>query len=107
VVGRWIGWVTDVRADSFWAEVEDLLWGAVPHQVELPLTLVSDYDIPLFRENAVFYWIVGYRHRSGGTRVQEATVRFRRTPKDEPWMEDRVKEWTAEMRRALDEVASD
>lgn len=103
VVGRWRGWVTEVLDDTFLAEVEDQQWESPPHAVELPQRLVSDFDQPLLAENAIFYWTIGYRHRPGGTRVQEAVIRFRRAPGTDPWARRLGDAWATRVRRALDE----
>lgn len=103
IVGHWRGWVTAVLQDTFIGEIEDLRWRSPPHEVELPVALVSDFDRDLLAEDSIFYWTVGYRYRSGGTRVQEARVRFRRSPRSEPWAERRGVEWAARMRQGLDE----
>lgn len=103
VIGRWRGWVTAVLQDTFVAEVEDQRWGSPPHEVELPIDLVNDFDRTLLHKNSIFYWTVGYRHRPGGTRVQEAQIRFRRAPGPEPWTKRTGRAWAERVRRALDE----
>lgn len=101
VIGRWRGWVTNILVDTFIGEVEDLKSMSPPHEVELPQALLSDFDRPLLNEDAIFYWTVGYRHRPGGTRVQEARVRFRRRPLQEPWVARSGTAWAARVRAAL------
>lgn len=107
VIGRWRGWVTAVFEETFLSEVEDLRWGCPPHEAELPIALISEFDQSLLSENSIFYWTVGYRHRPGGTRVQEARVRFRRAPGREPWAERTGRAWAQRVRRALDEDPDD
>lgn len=107
VIGRWRGWVTAVFDETFLSEVEDLRWGSPPHEVELPNALISEFDQALLSEDSIFYWTVGYRHRPGGTRIQEARVRFRRAPGQEPWAERTGRAWAQCVRRALDEDPDD
>jgi hypothetical protein len=78
---EWEGRVTEVHDDAFVAHLIDLTAGH-DHEQEraiVPITEISDSDRKLLRENAVFRWVIGYRH-FGATKERFGRIVFRRLP---------------------------
>lgn len=78
---EWEGRVVRIFRDHFVAYLVDLT-KREDHETEegkFPLTEVSDSDLPLLCENAIFRWVIGYR-AIGGTKERFARIVFRRLP---------------------------
>ncbi len=81
VLQRWIGRVESVHDDSFVAVTTDATNPRNPaEEVEFDLPEVSEGDLPLVAEGAMFYWSIGYRDSPGGQRERISSLRFVRSP---------------------------
>ena len=67
--GLFAAYLTDVTSGSD-DESED---------VDLPVEDISDTDLPLFEEGAIFRWLIGYRYQ-GTTKERFSKLVFRRIP---------------------------
>ena len=63
----------------------------------IELDEVTDNDLALVVEGAVFYWYIGYRTENWGSKSRVSVIRFRRMPawtkKDLEAIERRAEEW--------------
>ena len=81
VLQRWIGRVESVHDEQFVAITTDATNPRnPPEEVEFDLTEVSEGDLPLVAEGAMFYWSIGYRDSPGGQRERVSSLRFVRSP---------------------------
>ena len=82
VLQGWVGRVSEVRAKDFVAILTDATKLAnPPERVELDVSEISDSDIALLADGAIFYWSIGYRDTPGGQRERISTLRLARQPK--------------------------
>lgn len=82
VLQQWEGIVTDVRIDSFYADLLDLTDRTKPREVaEISLDEIAEADHDLLLPGCVFYWIIGYQTSEGGTKERVSEIRVRRNPK--------------------------
>jgi hypothetical protein len=82
VLQRWIGRVESVHHEQFVAVTTDATNPRnPPEEAEFDLTEVSEGDLPLVSEGAMFYWSIGYRDSPGGQRERVSSLRFVRSPR--------------------------
>ena len=67
--GLFTAYLTDVTSGS----------GEESEDVDLPIEDISDTDIPLFEEGAIFRWLIGYRY-VGTTKERFSKLVLRRVP---------------------------
>ena len=81
VLHHWRGIVQEIRGNEFLARLQDLTDSRMEEeQAWFESDEVSEADIPLLREGAIFYLSVSYEERPGGQRVRSAAIRFQRLP---------------------------
>jgi hypothetical protein len=80
VLGKWLGRVTDVGTDSFWAIISDQREPRPDEEVEIPIEELAPSDRPLLRAGTIFYWTIGYVDRLGGPRARQSLIRVQRRP---------------------------
>jgi hypothetical protein len=93
VLQQWEGYVTDIGADSFDANLIDLTAGNIEpsEEAELPVSDLSRDDRRILQKGAVFRWLIGYRISPRGTRQRFSSIFFRRVaaPTDDQISETR------------------
>lgn len=75
----WVGRVSEVLEDGFVARLSSSNIDG-EEEAEFDLEEVSNSDLDLVVEGAVFYWNVGYRTDRGGTKARQSLITFRRLP---------------------------
>ena len=104
VLQRWIGRVVSVHDEKFVAITTDATNPRnPPEEVEFDLTEVSEGDLPLVAEGAMFYWSIGYRDSPGGQRERVSSLRFVRSPRLSEPMVSRIFERADRMAAFLQE----
>lgn len=94
VLQQWRGYVLEKGKDSFIAVLENTSNPARPdEQVEIAMEQLSESDIPLVEEGALFELVILAR-LAGAERQRLSFIRFRRLPR-----------WTASELRRVDEKA--
>jgi hypothetical protein len=73
------GVITEVREDSFSAEVEGSLLDR-DAEADFDIDEVSRFDRELITQGATFYWTIGFRTTRDGTR-SESSLYFTRSPR--------------------------
>jgi len=73
----WIGHVTEIRSNSFDAELNDLTSGGTKEMVEIQISDISPQDRKLVSVGAIFYWNIGSKMRKGQI-TNESIIRFQR-----------------------------
>ena len=77
---RWVGIITDVKHELFYAKVNDLTNEKNPPEIaEIPIEEISPEQRKHIEIGAVFYWNIGYLDASG-TRYRQSFIRFRNIP---------------------------
>lgn len=75
----WEGRVVSVQKETFDAIIENKTHPEFPDElVTIEIEEISQDDIKLVTEGAVFYWSVGYLDYPGRGRSRESKIRFRR-----------------------------
>lgn len=78
---QWDGTIESVADGVVRASVRDLTNRAMPDEVvDLPREEFADADANLIAPGSVFYWSIGYRVTSSGTKERLSTIRMRRLP---------------------------
>lgn len=77
---KWEGVVEKVASSSFTAKLTDLESQTTDEEVTISKDDISPEDISLIKENAIFYWSIGYLMKNG-QRIKSSLIRFRRLPK--------------------------
>ncbi|MBP6806661.1 MAG: hypothetical protein KA125_00010 [Chromatiaceae bacterium] len=79
---EWEGYVTEVRQDGFTAQLVDLTADdRFPgEEADFAREDLSDTDLVLLREGAVFRWTIGYLKSPAGTKKRVSQIVFRRLP---------------------------
>lgn len=75
----WEGVVTKILDQ----EIKSILYSddsEPPVEATIPLSEVSEDDLELVEEGAIFYWNIGYEVTRFGQRKRNSTIRFRRLP---------------------------
>lgn len=81
VLQQWECVILEVRDDCVYCQMHDLTDESNPEEfAELLLSEFNEYDRPILSEGAVFYWSVGYIHRSNGQIRRSSQLRVRRMP---------------------------
>jgi hypothetical protein len=80
---EWEGHVIDVSKNGFSARLVDLTHQAdiATEEADFDLDEVSDSDLNLLREGAVFRWTIGYETAPSGSKKRVSQLVFRRLPK--------------------------
>lgn len=77
----WEGYVLSVSDNEFQARIIDKTIPENPEEeVVLPIKEVTEEDIKLLEEGAVFYWSIRYVDRPGEGRSRDSLIRLRRLP---------------------------
>ena len=101
VLQQWEGTVTSLGGGEFVAKLTDL---TDPSQLSEEAVFsrqeLSDGDLPLLVEGAVFRWAVGYKTR-GGQKERVSNISFLRLPAWSRNITDAIKEAAAELERAF------
>jgi hypothetical protein len=100
-IGRWIGRVTSIESETFWAEVSDRDNPSDVNEVEFLRADISPSDEKHLLEGAQFYWTVGFAMSVGRQRSRSSVLRFRRP---RPWSRhelDTAEFWAAAIVRKL------
>lgn len=78
-LASWQGTVGNVEGDSFTARLRSRGREMPVLDVRLSTREVTENDLPLLVDGAVFYWDVGYRN-APARRVRESRITFQRLP---------------------------
>ena len=79
---QWEGVITEVKSDSFFADLQDLADANQPIEVvEIPIEEIPNDDMALLVEGAIFYWSIGYETSAGGQLRRVSEIRMRRAPR--------------------------
>ena len=77
---KWVGIVTDIRGELFFARINDLTNEKNPPEIaEIPIEEISPEQRNHIEKGAIFYWNIGYLDASG-TRYRQSFIRFRNLP---------------------------
>ena len=96
VLQKFEGTVIDVSEDKYKVEVRDLTSDEfILEEGYLHREEISPSDLPLVKQGAIFYWIIGYRTTSSGQRTRVSWIRFQRLP---VWTEAELKDAEEEAR---------
>ncbi|MBF0556951.1 MAG: hypothetical protein HQK96_20745 [Nitrospirae bacterium] len=76
----WEGFVVEKKDKTFVARVSDLTHDNPEEEAEIPLKEVSEGDMGLLEQGAVFYWHIGYLHEASGQIKRHSSIIFRRFP---------------------------
>jgi hypothetical protein len=81
-IQEWEGYATEVTEDGFTAQRVDLTAeDELPtEEADFSMEDVSDPDLRLLREGAVFRWTIGYEKSVSGTKTRISRIVFRRLP---------------------------
>lgn len=79
-IQKWEGTVLKRIKESFLARLIDLTNDGPDEEVELPIAEVSEEDLNLIEQGAIFYWNIGYLDKKSGQRTRASVIRFRRLP---------------------------
>lgn len=81
-IQEWEGYVTEVAKNGFTAQLVDLnAEDDLPtEEADFSIEDVSDPDLRLLREGAVFRWTIGYEKSVSGTKTRISRIVFRRLP---------------------------
>ncbi len=79
---EWEGYVIDIAEDSFTARLTDITRRSMVEEesAEFPKSEVSDDDLALIEEGAIFRWVIGFQRSRGGTKRRVSEIVFRRLP---------------------------
>jgi hypothetical protein len=81
VLQQWECVILEVRDNCVYCQMHDLTDGTNPEEfAEVLISEFNEYDRPILSEGAVFYWSVGYIHRSNGQIRRSSQLRVRRMP---------------------------
>ncbi len=75
---NWIGYVTEIREDSFTARLTDTSNDTTDEIADFDLQDVSKDDLSLLTLGATFYWSVGYAYQYGQV-IKQSFIRFKRS----------------------------
>lgn len=92
---RWIGYVTEIKENSFFCRLVDLTNQGTEEFAEFDSSEISPEDKLLLQKGAIFYWSIGDT-MSNGQLKKESILRFRRnislTTDEIDTIEDRAEE---------------
>ena len=78
-IQKWIGYVKEIRTDSFTAILNDINNPTTNETADFIINDdISKEDMPLLKIGATFYWSIGY-HVQNGQRKKESFIRFKRS----------------------------
>lgn len=83
VLQKWEGFVSSVdkKNRTFSAQISDVTNENNPdEEVQVSFDEISESDIPLIEEGAIFYWVIGYQKEKNGQNLRSSAIRFRRLP---------------------------
>jgi hypothetical protein len=82
VLQQWEGVVDMIAPGEFTATLHDLTHPTMPpEEATFDLSEVSEGDLDLVEQGAVFYWVLGYkRSTAGGQKTRTSDLIFRRLP---------------------------
>lgn len=80
VLQKWEGVVTGINFENFSATLYDRSEKNIDEEASFSIDDVSDQDLDLLKEGAIFYWSIGYLEKSSGQRMRSSIMRFRRLP---------------------------
>lgn len=104
-IQEWAGYVTEIRKKSFVARLLDRTAGdRLPRETAwIPLTEVSGRDAGRIRPGSVFYWVIGYRRDTSGTKQRVSVIVFRDLPVMTAAKLRIARRWAGRIRRAFAE----
>jgi len=78
-VGRY---VVEVGSETFTARLLDITAEKRTEEeaADFPVSDLSDDDLSLLKEGAIFRWVIGYQRTSSGQKIRASQVVFRRLP---------------------------
>ena len=84
---EWQGHVLERGMDEFTASLVDLshdspdsLFGVQEEEATIPLSEISENDLPRLRPGSIFRWVIGYERLSSGTKRRISQIVFRDLP---------------------------
>ena len=100
----WEGTIIGVRGTEFTATLADLTNPKLPEETAVfDLDELSDFDLPLAKPGAVFWWNIGYQITRGGTRRKQSQIRMRRMP----WTKRELEKAKAKAREFMQRFEND
>lgn len=76
---RWIGMVTEIHEESYFARLKDITNFGTDEECEFGIEEVSLEDKELLTIGSIFYWSIGYAVVNGQI-IKESLIRFKRIP---------------------------
>lgn len=104
---EWEGEVVELCDDAFIARLHDLTCEQprdIFEEAEFSIRDISDYEIPLLKEGAIFRWSLGYYRTSTGGRSRGARLVFRRLP---AWTPREIAQSQQEARKLMESIEWD
>lgn len=100
---EWEGYVTEIGESTFAARLVDVTAGARTEEevADFLISDLSDDDLLLLKEGAVFRWVIGYQRRRSGQKLRASQVVFRRLP---AWTNRDIKDAQARAEQLLTEL---
>jgi hypothetical protein len=100
---EWEGYVISVGPDQFTARLVDVTRGQQIEEeaADFPLADLSDDNLTLLKEGAVFRWVIGYQRSPGGTKRRVSQVTFRRLP---AWTKEDMQTAKSKAERLIREI---
>lgn len=79
---EWEGYVSEVRENTFTARLVDMTANQkIEDEIgEFSIEELSEDNVALLREGAVFRWVIGYQRSKAGTKRRVSEIVFRRLP---------------------------
>lgn len=84
---KWEGYVLEISAENFTARLTDLTAQGAKEDAEFNISELSQDDLSLLEQGAVFYWTIGRQTDSTNRQRMVSEIRFRRLPN---WTEDEL-----------------
>ncbi len=94
---EWEGYVTEVSEGTFSARLVDVTAGkkVEDEAADFPISDLSEDELSLLKEGAVFRWIIGYQRTKFGQKIRTSQIVFRRLP---AWSKLDIRQARAEAR---------
>lgn len=79
---EWEGYVLRIGQEEFEARLIDMTAGETyeGEEATIPLQELSDHDTKKLRVGAIFRWVIGYQHTTGGSKRRVSQIVFRDLP---------------------------
>ena len=94
---EWEGYVTEVSEGTFSARLVDITAGkkVEDEAADFPISDLSEDELSLLKEGAVFRWIIGYQRTKFRQKIRTSQIVFRRLP---AWSKLDIRQARAEAR---------